>query len=324
MSMHDIVLSGAERPEFSQRDYAMQVIDWCVRTGRLGAEQQDLLRTVLSQEAAARAAQFTAGRSTTVSRKQAEAFYASVFCQLDAALMMLGDDEMAADALCTLPFSVLLERGAQRIIALYEEAKADFRTAYSLTAFAQTSFFHDLLRGFERFTTEYDARFHAKDAEKYVDFCYPLLSGKMPDADGIFAVHAYYHALRFESEFLQRFPAEDVKNLMQRYAARFLTTRDMIAENIAELVFRHWITGQLTGTAEGVLLPEGAADEMIAEYSGRSEDDLRAAMERAVRTSPVTQENEGMRQYLLEEAVPAVSAAMYPRITDGNLAGWFA
>ena len=323
MPEHNLILSGTERPAFSPHDYAMQVIDYCARTGRLGAERQNLLRTTLSREAAKRAEQFTAGRSTTVTRQQAEAFYASVFCQLDAALLMLESDDLAVDAVATMPFAALLEAGAKRIMALYDEAKEHFRTAYALTKPVQTSFFHDLLRGFERFSTKYDARFHVKDAQKYVDFCYPLLSGKMPDADGIFAVHAYYRALHREGEFLQCFPEADVQTLMQRYAARFLTSPAMIAENIAELVFRHWIAGVLTDTADGVLLPEHTADDMIAEFSGRSTEDLADAMQKAVRMSPLTQDSAEMQAYLLE-AVPSVAAAMYPRIAEANLSGWFA
>lgn len=315
---------GGQTPVFSHRDYAMQLMQFCAQSGRLSEARQSELREVMAQAVGARAAEFSQGRSTTVSRRQAEAFYASVFCQLDAALLSLGNDELAMDALCTLPCEKLLEAGAQRILTLYEEAKADFRAAYAATSPVQTSFFRDLLRGFEQFTTSYDARFHAKDAQKYVAFCYPLMRGTMPDAEGIFAVHAYYRALRHEGEFLQRFPADEVHQLMERYAARFLTSPDMIAENIAELVFRHWIIGALNGDSrDALLLPEDAAEELTAQFAGRSEHDLRAAMEEAVRRSALTAEPEDMRDYLIA-AVPTVAAGMHARITDNNLPGWLA
>ena len=242
-------------------------------------------------------------------------------CQLDAALLALGNDALAIEALRTESFAKLLDAGLCRMLTLYDEAKADFRRAYQLTEPVQTSFFRDLLKGFAQFSTEYDARFHAKDAEQYVDFCYPLLHGSKPDEDGLFAVCAYYRALKLEGEFLRLFSMGDIHTLMQRYAARFRTVPEMIAENIAELVFRHWIAGALTGCPDNaILLPEETADALIAQFSGRTKQDLEAAMRQAIVALPLT---EDAMQYLTD-AVPALAAAMEPHITDRNLQGWFA
>lgn len=312
-----------QKPQFSHRDYTMQLMQFASDTGRIGDVRAKAMVQMIAQEAQKRARDYTAGRSTTVSRKQAEAFYASVFFQLDAALLSMDNDEMALDALCTLPLSVLMEAGEQKIHALYAEAKEDFRAAYKLTEPVQTSFFHDLLQGFAQFITTYDARFHAKDAREYVEFCYPLLSGRMPDEDGLIAVHAYYRALRREGEFLSRFAPDAVYGLMTRYAARFRTSPDMIAENIAELVLRQWLTGVLSGQpdAESLSLPESAAETVTAQYAGRSQQDLSNAVMQAIRTQPLTAEPADMQAYLLQN-VPAVADAMYAHIAGNTLAGW--
>ena len=308
-----------EKPAIPHRDYTMRLL----QLEDLSAARQSELRDAIAQEVSERAAQFTGGRSTTVSRKQAEKFYAAVFFQLDAALLSYEDDELARNALRVTPVRKLLEAGAQRILTLYGEAKADFREAYTLTAPFQTSFFHDLLSGFQRFTTEYDARFHAKEVREYVEFCYPLMSGQMPDEDGLIAVHAYYRALRLEGEFLRIFPITAVQGLMKRYAARFLTTPDMIAENIAELVFRHWITGVLTGTAgeDPLTIPQKAAEILTAQYAGRSINDLHSAMLDAADTLPGTPGNSDMQEYL-HDALPFLAAELHSHIEKGNLGGW--
>lgn len=311
------------KPQFTHHGYTMQLVQFAAESGRMDTDRQNQLRETLHRAAAERAAAFTKGRSSTVSRKQAENFYAAVFFQLDAALLALGNDERALNALCAVPFPKLLDAGAQRILTLYEEAKTDFREAYALTEPVQTSFFHDLLQGFEKLTTGYDARFHAKDTADYVDFCYPLLRGRMPDEDGLLAVHAYYRSLRREGEFLHRFSADAVQGLMQRYAARFRTSPDMIAENIAELVFRQWIAAVLTNAPEpeSLVLPADAAAELTAQFRGRSQRDLETAMAQAVRGAALTAEPAEMQEYL-QKAVPDIADTMYLRIAEGNLAGW--
>ena len=309
------------QPQISHRDYTVSLLQYAALHNLLTEARQTELRDALQSAAAERAAAYTKGRSTTVTKKQAEAFFASVFCQLDAALLALGNDALAIEALRTESFAKLLDAGLCRMLTLYDEAKADFRRAYQLTEPVQTSFFRDLLKGFAQFSTEYDARFHAKDAEQYVDFCYPLLHGSKPDEDGLFAVCAYYRALKLEGEFLRLFPMDDIHTLMQRYAARFRTVPEMIAENIAELVFRHWIAGALTGCPDNaILLPEETADALIAQFSVRTKQDLEAAMQQAIAELPLT---EDAMQYLTD-AVPALAAAMEPHITDRNLQGWFA
>lgn len=312
-----------EKPAFSHHDYTMQLVQHEMQQGTLSEARQTELRTVLTEAAAERAAQFTGGRSTTVSRRQAEKFYAAVLFQLDAALLAYGNDDAACNALRVTPVPKLMEAGAQRILTLYEEAKADFREAYTLTSPFQTSFFHDLLSGFQRFTTKYDARFHAKEVREYVEFCYPLMCGQMPDEDGLIAVHAYYRALRLEGEFLRIFPITAVQGLMKRYAARFLTTPEMIAENIAELVFRHWITGALTGTAgeDPLAIPQEAAEILTAQYAGRSVNDLHSAMLDAAAALPGTPGDGGMQKYV-HDALPFLADELHSHIEKGSLNGW--
>ena len=322
--MEEMILLQADAlPAFSHRGYSMNLLQYGTVHGILSEARQTELRDALQTAAAERAAAYTGGRSTTVTRQQAEMFFSSVFCQLDAALLALQSDVLALEALRSRPIGELMEAGFYRILTLYDEAKADFRRAYELTKSVQTSFFRELLKGFARFTTEYDARFRAKDAQQYVDFCYPLLCDRRLDEEGLFAVHSYYAALKQEGEFLSRFDAEEVRTLMQRYAARFRTDAEMIAENIAELVFRHWIAGVLTGADGGLLLPEDTADAVTAQFSGRPQFDLERAVGQAVQTHPLMQGNSEMQAYLLE-AVPQFSAAMYAHISDGNLSGWFA
>ncbi len=312
-----------EMPAVPHRDYTLNLLQYGALHGILTEARQTELRGAFQSAAAERAASYTNGRSTTVTKQQAEHFFSSVFCQADAALLALHSDELAMEALRTHPIDKLMDAGLRRILELFNEAKEDFRLAYRLTAPVQTSFFRDLLKGFSLFATEYDARYRAKDALRYVDFCYPLMSGQMPEEDGIFAVHDYYRALKYEGAFLHQFSADAIRGLMQQYAAKFLTSADMIAENIAELVFRHWITGILTGCGdETLLLPEDAADRLSAQFAGRPPSDLLHAMQQALRTHPLMQDAE-MQQYLLDCAVPAAEA-MSNKIADHNLQGWFA
>ena len=218
-------------------DYTLAVLRRAAAEQTIPADRLAEIRTALHQAAADRAAAYTKGRSTTVTRKQAEAFYESVFCQLDAVLLELGSDRLAEDALRTKPLSELLDAGMLLTLQRYEEAKEHFRQAYKVSAPVQTSFFHALLKDFEAFCTRYDARFRAADTK--VTFSYPLFGDTKITERGVIGVHRYYTALMYEGKLLQLFDTQEIRGLMRRYAENFRTSPDMIAENIAELVLRH-------------------------------------------------------------------------------------
>ena len=77
------------------KDYSMHLLQYAAERSLLPPDMLLALRDGLHTAAAERAAQYTAGKSTTVTRKQAEAFYASVFTQLDAVLLALQSDAAA-------------------------------------------------------------------------------------------------------------------------------------------------------------------------------------------------------------------------------------
>lgn len=303
------------------QDYSLRLLQYAAEQALLDMPVLTALRDGLHQAAAARAAQYTAGRSTTVTRRQAEAFYASVLTQLDAALLTLKSDAAALEALRSQSLNDLLEQGASMTIQAYELAKEQFRRAYQLTKPVQTSFFHALLRDFERFCTKYDARFNAKDTK--VVFSYPLLGGRAITENGAIGVCSYYTSLRIEGEFLKCFDHEEICAMMQRYANRFLTSPDMIAENIAELVLRHWAVHLL---CDALGFAVAVSPEMIetvqAEYSTIPAEHL------AERLQQKASQNLGsthlpIMQYLTA-ALPAFAAVMQERLAQKRLEGWLA
>ena len=302
------------------RDYTMHLLQSASENGLLPPETLNALRDGLHKAAAERAAQYTAGKSTTVTRRQAEAFYASVFTQLDAALLTLDSDADALEALHTQPLTALLEQGAVLTIRAYESAKELFRRAWKLTKPVQTSFFAALLKDFELFCTRYDARFNAKDT--HVAFSYPLLCGRQITENGAVGVCGYYASLCREGELLHLFPAEDICGMMQRYAARFLTTPDMIAENLAELVLRHWMIRLLCGQADfsAEVTPEMIA-AVQAEYGSLPPEMIADRLRQ--RIEPLLSPYSAVMQYLAD-ALPAFSAALHSRMEQNRLEGWLA
>ncbi|MCQ2407788.1 MAG: DUF6179 domain-containing protein [Oscillospiraceae bacterium] len=273
--------SAAQEP-LLRRDYTLNLLRRAALSGSIPMLQLEAIRSGLHQAAAERAAAYTRGRSMTVTRAQAEAFYQSLFCQLDAVLLALGSDAAAEEALRSRALGELLEAGQLRSLQLYEEAKERFRKAYKLTKPVQTSFFHALLDGFSRFCTDYDARFRAADTK--VEFSYPLLGGETVIESGIVGVHYYYSALLREAELLHAFDLAAVQTMMQRYADRFLTIPDMIAENIAELVMRHWLTNALCGAEGDQLTVTPETQELFrAKYGDMPAEQLEAEIRRCIK-----------------------------------------
>ena len=303
------------------KDYSMHLLQYAAERSLLPPDMLLALRDGLHTAAAERAAQYTAGKSTTVTRKQAEAFYASVFTQLDAVLLALQSDAAALEALRTKPLTDLLAHGAMMTLQAYETAKERFRRAYQLTKPVQTSFFRALLREFEQFCTKYDARFRA--TETHVAYSYPLLCGQQITENGAVGVCRYYTALCREGEFLHLFPADDIRAMMTRYAARFLTSPDMIAENIAELVLRHWAVRLLCGQ-EG--FSAAVRTEMIeavqAEYRACPAEQL-ADMIRQRTAAALPAQETALTAYLTEN-LPGLSALLHARIIQERLDGWLA
>ena len=301
-------------------DYTLALLQRAAAEQTIPAEKLEVIRTALHQAAADRAAAYTKNRSTTVTRRQAEAFYASVFCQLDAVLLELGSDPLAEEALRTKPLPELLDAGMLLTLRRYEEAKEHFRQAYKLTAPVQTSFFHALLKDFEKFCTQYDARFRAADTK--VAFSYPLLGENRITERGVAGVHRYYTALLYEGRLLQLFDTEEIRTLMQRYAENFRTSPDMIAENIAELVLRHWLLRGLCGkTGTALTVTAEMPEQVQAEYAAAPSAQLTAALSSLTERLPGADAE--VRAYCTA-AVPALSAALYQRVGAGRVAGWFA
>ncbi len=301
-------------------DYTLALLTRAAAEQTIPAEKLEAIRTALHQAAADRAAAYTKGRSTTVTRKQAEAFYASVFCQLDAVLLELGSDQLAEDALRTKPLSELLDAGMLLTLQRYEEAKERFRQAYKLTAPVQTSFFHALLKDFEAFCTRYDARFRAADTK--VTFSYPLLGETKITERGVAGVYRYYTALMYEGRLLQMHDTQEIRSLMRRYAENFRTSPDMIAENLAELVLRHRLIRCLCGeTGNGLTVTAEMPAQVEAEYAAVPQEQLTVLLCRV--TEQICADEPDVTAYC-RSAMPALAAALHHRIEANRVAGWLA
>lgn len=321
MADMQIMQAEAFAAPLPHKDYTMHLLQTAAAYNLLPAEKLEELRSGLQRAAAERAAQYTAGRSTTVTRRQAEAFYASVFTQLDAVLLTAPSDPEALEELRTTPLTELLDQGALLTVHAYEYAKEHFRKAYKQTKPVQTSFFRALLKDFEQFSTKYDARFRATDTK--ISYSYPLLCGRQIPENGAVGVCRYYASLSIESDFLCCFDPADILAMMKRYAQRFLTSPDMIAENIAELVLRHWVIRLLCGAEGFSAAVTGEMTEAVqAEYSSLTAEQLCEAIRQKLgaQLMPV----HGPVMAYLEESLPDFAAAMHGRILAGRLDGFLA
>ncbi|MBR6107354.1 MAG: hypothetical protein IKQ39_05025 [Oscillospiraceae bacterium] len=317
MADAQIIIHNAaqEQEPLPRRDYTAALLRRAALTGSLSAERLQALRSELQNAAAERAAAYTRGRSTTVTRTQAEAFYQSVFCQLDAVLLEMPDDAQAEEALRSQPLSALLEAGRLRTLQLYDAAKSDFRTAYRLTEPYATAFFKELLTGFELFCTKYDARFRAFDTK--VEYVYPLLGGVQHPESGVIGTAGYYRALRLEGEFLSSLNTADMREMLMRYAEKFRTEPQMIAENLADLALRHLLVNALAG-AQGICVTASAADAVQAQCSGMSPETI-AETVRGVLPDAGTELNS-----YLSAQLPAMAETLHARLRAGTLSGWLA
>lgn len=314
----EIMLTGQQAEQLPRADYTLALLKRAAAEQTIPEERLEEIKEALHRAAGERAAAYTKGRSTTVTRKQAEAFYASVFCQLDAVLLELHDDRLAEDALRTKPLAELLDAGMLLTLQRYEEAKDRFRQAYKLTAPVQTSFFHALLKDFEKFCTQYDARFRAADTK--VAFSYPLLGGTQIPERGVAGVHRYYSALLLEGRVLHQFDTQEILQLMQNYAGLFRTAPDMIAENLAELVLRHNLLRRLCGAENGGLcVTQEMTDAVQTKYAGVPAEKLSEML-----CGKLHLPEDPEAEAYCRAAMPALAAVLHHRIGLGRVAGWFA
>lgn len=317
--MTELAVTRPQNGEVLPQDgYSAALLYRCAADGSIPAETLEAIRQTLHRAAGEHAAAYTRGRSCAVTRKQAEAFYRSVFYQLDAALLALGSDSLAADALRTQAPERLLDAGQTRIMRLYEQAKTDFRRAWKLTEPFATSFFRALLPQFSAFCTQYDVRFGHDRFGPPED--YPLLGENRTALKGVLGLSAYYHGLMCEGEMLSLLPAERIRAVMQQYAARFRTAPENIAENIAELMLKQQLASVLAGhEADSLTVTAEDAAALTAEYAVQPESVLRSKAETAVRT--LYGQHIELCSYICG-ALPAVVSEMHRRMKDGSLRGW--
>jgi hypothetical protein len=315
-----LMKQGADLSPLPRKDYTLALLRRAALTGSIPEEKLIEIERGLHDAVAERAAAYTRGKSMAVTRAQAEAFYLSVLSQLDAVLLTLPDDAEAETVLREQDFSDLLTEGQSRTLEFYEKAKDLFRRAYKATKPVQTSFFHALLPDFEQFCTKYDARFRANETK--VQFSYPLLGGVQITENGVIGVLRYYSALYDESRLLSLFDADDVNGMMQRYADKFLTAKEQIAENIAELVLRHWLVRALCGDSSfAVTVTAEQLDAAAAEYAAAPAEKLAADMRKIAEQSKIA-EDAALLRYV-NAALPYLAEVITERIAVGRLAGWF-
>ncbi|MBQ3940050.1 MAG: hypothetical protein II723_02970 [Oscillospiraceae bacterium] len=315
--MNRMIPAAPSAERLPARDYTVALLRRAAAEGCIPAERLEALRLALHKAAAANAAAYTRGRCSTVTRAQAEAFYRAVFYQLDAALLPLHSDSAALAALRDTEISRLLERGQQQILTAYAEAKEAFRRAYRLTQPFETVFFRGLLQPFAKFCTQYDARFEA-DAVT-LDGEYPLLCRQPIPLGGVLGAHFYYTALLHEGELLSCFPAEEIHGMLTAYAARYLTTPDTIADNLAELVLRQWFGAALCG-ADGLTLylPDGAADTLNDRFRYAAAESLCDGMRDCLMRSPLTEQ--GSVIAYVQPLLPQIAAELHRFFTAGRAA----
>ena len=302
-----------------KKGYTVALLQRCMERGVISQERQEALRLALHRAVSERAAAYTKGRMTTVTKQQAEAFYVSVLYQLDAALLAMDSDETAAEALCHADITKLLDAGMMQLLRCYEEAKDAFRHAYALTKPFATVFFRELLNDFARFTTNYDARFHA-DAVK-VNVVYPLMGDRRIELPGLLGMHAYYTALDCEGRILSAFPRAQIIGMMKCYAKRYLTSWDMIAESIADLVMRQWLCRALLGDPSAELTLPPDAEEQLEERLALVPEERLAEQMRQVLAQSVLADDEDVLRYCME-AVPHYAESLHRRIAEKHLHAW--
>jgi len=298
-------------------EYTMELLCRAAETGSIPDSRLIEIRNGLQKAVQERANMYTAGRSNTVTAEQAKAFYSSILHQLDAVLLLLPDDTAATEMIQQRPLEELLQAGQQRILALFEQAKTDFRAAYPAMEPFMTRHFQELLKSFTVFCTRYDARFHADT--KIIDYIYPLIGGKRIMQRGVLGVAAYYAALRRECEFLQCFSQQSVLDVMKRHASRYLMAVSSIPDSVAELVLRQYLAASLTDLdADSLCVSDDAAERLIADYAGHPEAELRLDAEM---TLSRFSDQAALFAYL-KETLPAVVKSMQHSIDAGQLNHW--
>ncbi|MCQ2416696.1 MAG: DUF6179 domain-containing protein [Oscillospiraceae bacterium] len=319
----ELILSAASQQpaHFPHTDYTMALLQYAALHHSIEESKLNEIRNEMQRIAAERAYAFSSGKCSAVTRRQAESLFACLFCQLDAALLEMHSDELAMEALRTQPLSRLLEAGLMRSLDLYTKAKEHFRHAYLRMKPFQTAFFSGLLPDFEKFCTQYDARFQSGDSE--IGFTYPLFGEKPVAEKGILGIFRYYQSLDYEADILCCFPSEAVQAFMKRYAKLYLTSPAAIAENIAELVFRHHITSLLAG--DTACTPDVTSKQIAdveALYLHSTPQQLLSDIETAIQNQPYMQSETSCRY--LKQVLPGLADAMFNRIQRNAFSGWFA
>lgn len=311
-------------PPVPHKNYTANLLGIAATAGLIPEPRLLEIRQVLHTEAGNRARSFINGATGSVSRAQAEDFYASVLCQLDAALLALHDDRRALDALCQLPVGKLLDAGLTATMQYFETAKEKFRAAYPVLERYGTFLTRELLVDFEKFITKYDARWHA--TRTYVQFGYPLLGRpQIPeggDANGAAGVCLYYTALENEARILQCFEHKELLLLYGIYAIFYRTTPSNIADNLVEIALRNWLTASLAhgSPVQTVRITGDDISQVQACYGGTPANRLTEIFDELLAGSMFAQE-EGLVSYI-QAALPDMAAQFVTRLSAGTLDMW--
>ncbi|MBR5372838.1 MAG: hypothetical protein IK130_11565 [Oscillospiraceae bacterium] len=313
----ELIKQGTNLEPVSRVDYTMGLLVRAAEQGLIPDAKLLEIRRDLQNCAVETAQMYNRGRSGCVTNNRLAAIYRSILHQIDAVLLILQGDDAATEALAQRSVRELQSLGQQRVMALFEQAKTDFRKAYDLMQPFMTDFFRQLLEKFSLFCTKYDAQFNA-DAQ-IIERVYPLIGERQIRGNGVIGAAEYFGALRMEAEFLHLFPEETVRGIMKRHAGRYLMTPQSIPDSVADLVFRQYIAAELAGDDGSTLqVTADAAERLNAEFSGRSAADIRVAAE----LSLLRYSDHPELIAYLKQAVPPVTASMQSAFDTGRLSRW--
>ena len=317
--------AAPERTPLPRRDYTMELLRRAALEETIPMPRLEALREAIHKAAAERAQSYIGSATGTVSRTQAERFYQSVLCQLDAALLRMESDAQAEAALRDAPIPQLMQLGMQCTIEDFENAKARYRAARPMMKRYETIFTKELLTEFSQFITQYDARYRAADTGVHV--LYPLATGEQITENGAAGVCRYYTALWAESQILAQIPEDEMHAMLKGYADKYRTDTGNIAENLAELALRHWFLAALAQDPSvcTVRVTQADADTVQTRFGSRPAEQLLRAMEQTVRMSPFaeleTADGIAPADYLLR-TVPFIGGQLYAALERGSLASW--
>lgn len=307
---HSHKKEGFDENRLIRSEYTTSMLKEAVRIGRMTEEEALAVNAKIMDHLAEVFDQYTDGKSSNLAGSISEELISSLYYNVDAALIAVGDSEKAFKMLKEKTAAYLYDTGSAALKRVETDCAALlFNVKKSRLIGATEAYNRTIDEDIRAFFKEYNIRFGAHNTPVAPRYRLAL----KPGGKGVVRIKRYLTNLLYENTFCTNYSSDEVIGVVSYEIMRSKELGREIGNLYIPVLLCAVVCQFLMPGFHHVLLSEGDVNEAAAMLDEYAPDELRTVLNAAFKRLPVG--NTFYHQKVFEEQLPTLIHA----IKNGNL-----